>query len=88
MIPVAAAPVTVVTGAAVPFLVISNEVQLAIVAGFFNVVLNGWMLFLQYRSKNDIEETKKVAHQAKDTADKNHDIVERRLTPRKDKSAS
>lgn len=63
---------------AMPALIITEQVQLAMVAGVFNLLLNGMTLYYAKKNKNDAEALKEVAANNTKRIKETHDIVERR----------
>lgn len=76
----AAAKVATPFAVAVPGFVITENVQLAIVAGFFNLALNALTLI-------KVRSNKKETEQVRETTDATHNIIERRRKPRGDSDA-
>lgn len=70
------------SGLAAPALIVTEQVQLAVVAGVFNLILNGMTLYYAKKNKNDAEALKEVAQVNTDHIRETHDIVERRAKPR------
>lgn len=65
-----------------PALIITEQVQLAVIAGVFNLLLNGMTLYYAKKSKNHAEALEEVAAKNTQRIAETHDIVERRSRKR------